>query len=827
MRPDSLLSARWLRCCWLLIAWTCAWLTPWTGAGFDGAIGTTLLSIKSNVRATQEATYTVSGYVTDAESGETIVGATVYVPDRDRGTTTNQYGFFSLSLKADSVIFVFSHLSYTAQTVRIWLEQDLRLDVTMPLRSVYLDEVQVVADADDIVQAMQMSQITLPIQALQSVPALLGESDLLRVLQLLPGVASGREATSGIYVRGGGPDQNLILLDGVTVYNVFHLFGFLSAFNGDAIKDVALIKGGFPARYGGRLSSVVDITMKEGNRKEFTGSADAGIVAARATVEGPLRKDHASFLVSARRTYLDLLAWPLMPKHNKFGYNFYDVNAKVSAILSDRDRVYVAFYSGHDHISSRQTSKPDAPVNNRAETDVGWRNLATTARWTRILSSDLFLSVLGGYTRFLLRSRSESVSRLEFEPEIPTEYYFSSLLSGIADGLLRADLQYTLGRDHIIRAGAAGTFHQYNTGTLQHRLSGAGLAPVDTLLVPDQLTSSIEANAYGEIEVRIAPQLKVNAGLHLSAFGVGAATYTSVQPRFSLWWGLAPKAALKASYATMQQYVHLLPSGTGLTLPSDLWVPATERIQPQVADQVAMGIATTMLDDRIAVTLEGYSKRMRHVIEYKDGVETTMSGSGDWQDNVTIGRGWSYGIEVFVQKRSGRTTGWIGYTLSRSMRKFEHLNGGKPFPYTYDRLHDASVVVTHRLRPTVELSGTWVYGTGQALWLPIGQYYGHFHDAGDTSVSPGEAETLLIFGPRNSSRMPAYHRLDLAVRLHKERRHTRQTWSFGLYNAYNRRNAFAVTSTVVAAEDRGPSHMEFKKFTLFPIIPFATFRLEW
>ncbi len=827
MRPDFRSSAQRFYCFWLLVAWTCVWLLPYAAAGFAGANGTTMPGVQSDTRASQATTFTVSGYVTDAESGETIVGATVYVRVRERGTITNSFGYFSLSLEADSVTLVFSHISYTPQTRRIWLEQDLRLDVKMPLRSVGLDTLQVVGEADDIVQAVQMSQITLPTQALQSVPALLGESDLLRVLQLLPGVASGREATSGIYVRGGGPDQNLILLDGATVYNVFHLFGFLSAFNGDAIKDVSLIKGGFPSRYGGRLSSVVNITTKEGNRKEFTGSAYAGIVAAGATVEGPLRKDRASFLVSARRTYLDLLAWPLMPSHEKQGYNFYDVNAKVSAILSNRDRVFVAFYSGHDHISSHRTSQSGEPTSFRSDTDIGWRNVTATARWTRILGSKLFLSVLGGYTRFRLRNRSESVSRHESDPDSLTDYYFSSRVSGISDGLLRADFQYTLGRDHVIRAGAAGTLHQYNTGSLQQRLSGVGITPVDTLLVPDHLTASAEASAYSEIEARIAPQLKVNAGVHLSAFGVGATTYSSVQPRFSLWWGLAPKTALKASFATMQQYIHLLPSGTGLTLPSDLWVPATERIQPQAANQVAVGIATTLLDDRFAVTLEGYSKRMRHVIEYKDGVETTTSVSGEWQDKVTSGRGWSYGIEAFVQKRLGRTTGWIGYTLSRSMRRFEHLNGGRPFPYTYDRLHDASLVVTHRLRPSLELTGTWVYGTGQALWLPVGQYYGLLHDAGDPFVNPRETETILAFGPRNSSRMPAYHRLDIAVRLHKERRRTRQTWSFGLYNAYNRRNAFAVAPTAVAAEDGGPSHMEYKKITLFPIIPFVTFRLEW
>ena len=772
-------------------------------------------------------TYTVSGQVVDAESGENVIGAAIYAPYLERGITTNQYGFFSLTLQADTVTLVLSHVAYVTQMRFVELSADIWLDVALQPTRVRLDEVEVVAlRGDTPVEVVQMSQVNLPIAQIQAIPALLGEVDVLKVIQLLPGVQSGKEGTSGLYVRGGGPDQNLILLDGITVYNASHLIGFLSTFNGDAIKNASLIKGGFPARYGGRLSSVIDLTMKEGNLKEHQGSASVGIVASSITVEGPLRKDRASFLVSARRTYLDLLIYPFLAKSNKQGYYFYDINAKTNVILSDRDRVYVGGYAGHDR-GYTHTQGNNSFVIQRGSDEFGWRNVTATARWNRIFSPKLFANVLVGFTRFRFRTRSEQLSKLVDDSDESTSLYLSDFLSGITDGISRVDFEFLPGLSHYARFGIAGVLHTYHTGALTHRVSGPDITPVDTLLTPTHRTRSVELRAYVEDEIRLTPQIKINAGLCASSFLVEGSGYASIQPRISLWWGLTGTTALKASYASMQQYIHLLPSASGLALPTDLWVPATDRVRPQEANQVALGLAKTLRGGRYEITVESYYKRMRHLIEYREGSDYLGAALGSWQDQIESGRGWSYGAEFFLQKQLGRTTGWLGYTLSRTQRKFPGLNDGKTFPYTYDRRHDVYLVVNHRLRASVELSGTWVYGTGQAIWLPIGQFHEVDHDTGRLRGRSRDDLLLRLYGPRNGSRTPPYHRFDVAVRLHSSGRRVKRTWSFGLYNAYNRRNPFIITATPTQGEDRASDYVIFKKVTLFPIIPFATFRLEW
>ena len=443
------------------------------------------------------------------------------------------------------------------------------------------------------------------------------------------------------------------------------------------------------------------------------------------------------------------------------------------------------------------------------------------------MSPRLFSNVLVGFTRVRLRTRFDASSNLAEDPDGSTSLYLSDYLSGITDGIGRADFEFVPGPSHYARFGVVGVLHTYHTGALTHQLSGPGIIPVDTLYTPTHLTRSVELGAYVEDEIRLTPRLKINAGIHASSFLVGESGYASLQPRFSLWWGLTGTTALKASYASMQQYIHLLPSASGLSLPTDLWVPATDRVRPQEASQVAFGLAKTLRGGRYEITIESYYKRMRHLIEYKEGADYLGAARGSWQDKIETGRGWSYGAEFFLQKQLGRTTGWLGYTFSRTQRQFAGLNGGKTFPYTYDRRHDASLVVNHRLRPSVELAGTWVYGTGQAIWLPTGQFYSVDHEIDEYHLGPRDHETLRLYGPRNGSRMPSYHRLDVAVRLHRSGRRAKRTWSFGVYNAYNRRNPFILAATPTQGEDRQSSYLVFKKITIFPIVPFVTFRREW
>ena len=777
----------------------------------------------------QLTAHTISGIITDAESGETIIGAAIYVPVLQIGTTTNQYGFFSLTVETDTITLVISHLAFEPQTISRQLSSDLRLDLTLEPATLQIEGVEVVAVAtgESPVQQTQMSRVDLPIKQIETLPALLGEIDVLKVIQLLPGVQSGQEGTTGLYVRGGGPDQNMFLLDGTQIYNPSHLFGFLSVFNGEAIKDVTLLKGGFPARYGGRLSSVVDITMKEGNLKQHTGMAAIGLLSSRFTVEGPIRKDKASFLIAARRSYADILARPFMNEDEVFGYYFYDINAKTNIILSPRNRLYLSGYAGHDRAFfeyESDYSQDNQPIDTSSEEilrsqqdeSLGWRNLVSTLRWNHIFSPHLFANTVVGYTRYRLQARVKLVD---------TYYnYESSYITGIRDFHARTDFEFISGGNHYIRFGAGGIQHDFLTGALTERYKLQNEPAADTVYTPNRITSATELHLYAEDEMRLSPSAKINAGIHTSGFLVEGEQYFSVQPRVSLWLGVGPNSSIKASLVTMYQYIHLLVTARGISLPTDLWVPATKRIKPQHAVQAALGYAHSLQQGRFELAVEGFYKRMNNLIEYEEGASYINAAFSSWQDKVVSGKGSSYGAEVFLQKKAGRTTGWVGYTLSWTQREFPDLNSGKTFPYRYDRRHDISVVATHRLRPSIEISAAWVYGTGQAITLPIGQevtlesqYYLL------PLTNPDSRTYTQIMSDRNAVRMPAYHRLDIAAHFHKTLSWAEQKISIGAYNTYNRRNAF----TLFAEQNPSTNDLEFKKISIIPVVPSITYQLTF
>lgn len=785
------------------------------------------MSDSSRAIISESSPHTISGFVSDEESGENLIGANIYAPYYGAGATTNRFGYFSLTVDADSITLAISHVGYAVEVLHLTLANDTRLDVRLRPAAVSLDEIEVIAtDGDSPVEATQMSAVNLAIARIRALPALAGEVDVLKTLQLLPGVQSGREGTTGMYVRGGGPDQNLVLLDGVTVYNPSHLFGFMSVFNGDAIKDVTLIKGGFPARYGGRLSSVIDLSMKEGNMRAFQGTASVGLVASSFTLEGPIKRDRASFLVAARRTYIDLLIYPFLKKQDKAGYYFYDFSAKTNYVASGRDRFYLSFYTGRDRGYRKRHPSGGTGVQRHTDQNLGWRNLTATGRWNRILGPRFFMNALLGYTRYRLRTIHEETLN---SASVPAEFHYTSFLSGITDGTGRLDFEFALRPSHYLRFGIGATAHAYHTGALTERQSGLEIPSVDTLYTPEHLTRSTEWNAYAEDDMRLFPWLKLNAGVHASGIVVAERWYRSIQPRLGLWLGLNPATSLKLSYADMQQYIHVLTPTSGFSLPLDLWVPATDRVRPQQARQVALGLARTLQDRRYEITIESYYKRMRNLIEYKEGASFDGAVAGSWQDKVEHGQGWSYGGELFLQKKTGRVTGWVGYSLTKTERRFVELNDGQRFPYRYDRLHDVSLVVRWHWKESVELVGNWVYGTGQAVWLPVGHYYGLEHEpGGDYGVNARTGtRTARIYGSRNASRMAPYHRFDMAVHLKRDRRRWERTWSFGLYNAYNRKNPFVLDATEVRGEDRQERYLLFRKTSLFPVLPFVTYRLEF
>ena len=773
--------------------------------------------------ASQAQKFTISGYIKDASSGESLIGANVWEQSSESGSSANTYGFYSLTLPADSVMLIASYVGYSPHIVRFQLQQDTVINIELQ-NNALLEEIVISAEeADKIQEVTRMSSISVPLEQIKNLPALLGEVDVLKTLQLLPGVQSGNEGTSGLYVRGGGPDQNLILLDGVPVYNASHLFGFFSVFNADAIKHVELIKGGFPARYGGRLSSVIDISMKEGNMKEFHGEGSIGLVASKLTLEGPIVNDKTSFIVSGRRTYIDLLARPIIRAQTEgdetVGYYFYDLNAKLNHRFSDRDRLYLSAYLGEDRFYTRYKygyeNELGVSLDNEAEASLNWGNLTSALRWNHTYSPKLFSNLTLTYSRYRFNIFQEYRNEdYDYEEEeIIVDQGLSRYLSGIEDLGAKIDYDFIPSPRHYVRFGASAIHHTFRPGALNVQFDDSFNETVLDTLLGSQETQAVELYSYIEDDFELGDRLKVNAGLHLSAFLVNDENYVSLQPRIAARYLLNDELSVKASYVQMAQFIHLL-TNSGIGLPTDLWVPATDLIRPQRAYQLALGLAKSW-KGQYEVSLEGYYKEMYNLIEYKEGA-SFIDVNQDWQTKVAVGDGTSYGAELLVQKKKGRTTGWLGYTLSWTNRQFEELNFGRRFPYKYDRRHDLGIAVVHEWKENIDLSASWVYGTGNAISLPSAVY---------RSAESGSffQENVYYYGERNSYRMRAFHRLDASISFKKEKRWGERTWVLGVYNAYSRRNPFYI----YLYEGFDQEASSFRQVSLFPIIPSFSYRFKF
>jgi len=794
----------------------------------------------SNAEAQQQERYTISGYVEDANTGEKLIAANVFDPEKGKGTTANLYGFFSLTLPKDSIYLAVSYVGYETKYFRMYLDKDIAMNFALGVGS-DLEEVVVTTDKyDRVEQKAQMSQVSVPVEQIKKLPALLGEVDILKSLQLLPGVQSGGEGTSGLYVRGGSPDQNLILLDGVPVYNVSHLFGFFSVFNADAVKSVTLTKGGYPARFGGRLSSVLEINMKEGNMKEFKGTGSIGLISSRLTLEGPIWKDHTSFIVSARRTYLDLLAKPFIAaasakdENRNFngGYYFYDINAKINHKFSEKDRLYASIYAGDDRFSLKVNDKIDFFDDGEAESEftlksgLNWGNITSALRYNHLFNNKLFSNITATYSRYNLSTDIEYNERSILDTEVVYDATSGAkYFSGIEDLGAKIDFDYLPNPSNHIRFGGSATHHTFKPGALNYKeQAGQGEQgyPLDTL-VGSANETSMDYTVYVEDEITIGQSFKANIGVHASAFVVNGEPYTSLQPRVGLRYLLPSDLAIKASYATMTQYLHLL-TNEGIGLPTDLWLPSTERVAPEQSWQAALGVAKTF-NNKFEFSVEGYYKKMTNLISYKEGA--SFIDFGDWQDKIEQGEGKSYGLEFFVQKKKGQTTGWVGYTLAWNDRQFENINGGRVYPFKYDRRHDISAVVIHDFTDRISASATWVYGTGNAITLPVSKseiYIPH---------SPEYSYTAHIERPsgKNSFRVDSYHRFDVGIDFKKQKKRYKRKFTIGAYNLYNRKNPFFIYSTSVLSDDPETEgyvgRQAFKQLSIFTIIPSFSWGFEF
>jgi hypothetical protein len=760
----------------------------------------------SQVKSQKEAS--VSGFVRDAKTGESLTGAVIYPKENPAiGITTNSYGFFSLSLPSGKYSLVIRFMGYKAKSVAIELLDNLMINIEMEEESISLKEVTVTGEKNNInvVQSELISKIN--VREIQNIPVILGEKDILKTIQLLPGITPAGEGNAGFFVRGGGVDQNLILLDEAPVYNPSHLLGFFSTFNSDAIKDITLYKGGFPAEYGGRLSSVVDIKMNEGNNKDFHLSGGIGFIASRLAVEGPILKHKGSFMITARRTYADLFLKLLSAKGKdstarRSTLYFYDLNAKANYQISSKDRLYFSTYLGRDNF------------NLGGDLGLDWGNVTATTRWNHIFSDRVFSNT------------SLIFNQYSYKFNVDVGNLTMRVISSIKDWNLKEDLQFYLNSKNTIKFGFNTIYHTF----VPSKVDSTAYIFVRSM----DNRYAIENAVYISDEQTLGTHLKINYGVRYSLFSsIGPATiYTynkaadlidsTIYPRgkiFSSFGGLEPRALLnyvindsnsvKLSYARSRQYIHLL-SNTTSTTPFDLWVPSNINIKPEIADQYTIGYFRNFSDNMYETSLELYYKTFKNQIDYRGDANLILNTKVESQ--LVFGKGWGYGAEFLIRKKYGKLTGWISYTLSKTKRQFPDINSGSMFLAKQDRPHNLAIVGIYELNPKITFSATWIYISGNVVTFPSGRYF-------------VDGNWVPYYTERNGYRMPDYHRLDIGLTWQRKKsQHFESNWNFSIYNVYGRANAYAIN---FRQDPDNPTKTQAIQLSLFRFVPAVTYNFKF
>ncbi len=759
---------------------------------------------------------TISGYVSDKETGEYLIGANIYATQQQKGVQTNSYGFFSLTLPAqDTVEISVSFIGYNPEIRKIFLTENEVINFELQA-GVLINNV--VINANSIDRNNEMGNLEIPVKQLNLIPTIGAESDLMKAFQLMPGVQSGNEGSSGLYVRGGSPDQNLILLDDVPLYYVNHLGGFVSIFNTEAINDVSLIKGSFPARYGGRLSSVMDVRMKDGNMKKLSGNFTISSVTSKIYLDGPIKKDKSSFMFSARGFLWGVVYQPLMRvllQDMSVGYNFYDINAKYNHKINKNNRIYFSFYNGDDNLQFKISDKIIGSPE-KALYSLKWGNLMTAIRWNKVFSPKIFSNLTFAYTRYRYVSDFSYTNKTDQE----TEYINYNYNTGINDLSLKYEFDYFVRDFYKIKTGTDFTIHSFNPG-----ISNSVYKINDTIKnnnnVGNKPIMAIENTYYFENELKIGNKFTTNIGLRMSNYFVDNDYFTSFEPRILNRLSLNKNLSVKASYTKTKQNVHLLTSST-VSMPVDIWVPATSVAKPSEAHQFALGIYKSIYNNKIEFSVETYYKKLSNLIAYKEGI-SYQGASQNWEDKIeTAGNGTSYGVELLIQKKHGKATGWIAYTYSKTDRQFDNINNGNRYPFKYDRKHDLSLVLNYKISKNINISGTWVFGTGYPFTLPSGKYpIINDSDGWEGSLDFVYNDDVYIWEDRNSRRMRSFHHLDLGANFEKQTKRGSRTWTISIYNVYNRQNPYYY---YMRYEKR-----EWKLYqqSLFPIIPSISYSFKF
>ncbi|MBX2893795.1 MAG: carboxypeptidase-like regulatory domain-containing protein [Cyclobacteriaceae bacterium] len=765
----------------------------------------------------------------DNSSKEYLSGVNIKLDDKN-GTYSNGYGFYSLKVQAGvQVTLHYSFVGYQTQTHTFVPTENVALNIDMLPKTLELSEVLISSSTENDFQN-ELEKVSLDISTTKDIPALVGEKDVIKVLQLLPGAQRGTEGSTALYVRGGSADQNLIMLDDALVYNANHLFGFFSIFNGDALKSVDYWKGGFPARYGGRISSVIDIKMKDGNKHELKGEGGIGLLSSRLTLEGPIKKEKSSFLFSTRRSYIDIITRPFMSGESLDAYRFYDLNTKFNTTINERNNLFLGGYLGNDRLLTKEfTIRTQSTI--KTKTDLGWGNATGSLRWNHVFGNQLFANTTLLYSHFRFYLQDE-YTRLGTNANSTK----TKNTSAITDYSAKVDLDYFPSNKHVIKGGLALSYHIFSPRDYRTQDQATGFDSSST-----QIFRNKEVNAYVEDTWTFSSKLSANYGIRIVSYDTYFKNYAALEPRMNLFYALTTAVTMNASYTRANQFVHLL-SNTGIGLSTDLWVPVTEASPPQQADQLAVGVMTHLSKPKLTISIESYRKYLRNMVAYKSNAPfLVIDGENqgvNWEDNITIGKGWSYGTEVLVQKKTGTITGWIGYTLSWTIHQFDEINNGKRFFPRQDSRHNISLVGVYTISPKVKVSATWVYGTGNALTVPQGFYYGN--TANGTNIRGSlnnnvitnelvntQINSIPYFGSQNSFRAEAYHRMDVAIQLHKKKKRYVRYWEFGLFNAYNRQNPFYYYLQSSYDFASNGQRVELKKKSLFPILPSITYNFKF
>lgn len=742
----------------------------------------------------------------DPVSNEPLYGAAVYLISEKRGTLTDEKGRFSIVTFQDTGTISFRYTGFTnlIRSIDNWPSRG----VTIELTSLDIKEVVVIGEksVQEKVALNQMSVENLSIKEAKLLPSIFGEVDILKTLQLKPGVQSGGEGFSGLYVRGGGPDQNLMLLDGATVYNPNHLFGFFSVFNSDAVSGVDLYKGGFPARYSGRLSSVVDIKTRDSDPNKWFVTGGIGLISSRLAVEGPIIKDKLTVLVAGRRTYFDIFTrYYNKTQEGKVGYNpipdyyFQDLNTKITWKPTNKDKITFTGYWGRDVFTFSR---------NRFSVLFDWGNTVGNIRWQKELSPNLALNSNLIVTDYQYNISNQSSS------------FKFGLGSGIRDYTAKSDLTWTPQRSVVWQFGAAVTRHQFVIGRASAS-SADGSFKFESGTSPKASSASV----FASNEWDVSEKWQLTSGIALTSFQQKGQYFGGIEPRFSVRYKASEKVSLKANFTRMNQYLHLA-SNSGASLPTDLWYPSNNVVKPQISDQVAASYSISLWDNNLFFSNEFYFKNMQRQIDLKDGASFFVN---DKLDTVFVfGRGWAYGTEVYLEKKKGRLTGWIGYTLSYTWRQFKTINFGEAFHPRYDRRHDISVVMIYKISNRLNLSTTWVYGSGNAISLPEGRFF--FQDQPGTTNPQALVNVVPIVKKRNSFRMEPYHRWDIGLVWKLKPKRGESDLTFSVYNAYSRMNPFFIYFETRTENLDGSGRIlgfQAKQVSLFPIIPSISYNFKF